>query len=53
MIASNAHMAWNIEKAGEVRQQAWFRYVDGKWMLEDIPGMFPRQKKPGEPDMPG
>jgi len=50
---ATAHMAWNFEKAGEVRQQAWFRIIDGNWMLEDIPGMFPRQKKPGEPDMPG
>jgi hypothetical protein len=50
---ATAHMVYDFEKAGEVRQQVWFRDVNGKWMFEDIPGLFPREKKPGEPGGPG
>ena len=50
---ATAHMVWDFEKAGEVRQQVWFRDVNGKWMFEDIPGLFPREKKPGEAEGPG
>ena len=34
-----------FEKAPEVRQQALFRQIEGKWVWEDISSLFPSQRR--------
>ena len=46
---ATAQLVWNFEKQEGVRQQAWFRETGGKWLFEDMPALFPRERKPGEP----
>jgi len=46
---ATAQLVWNFEKQEGVRQQAWFRQSGGKWLFEDMPALFPKERKPGEP----
>ena len=45
---ATAHLLWQFDKNEEVRQQAWFRKENGKWVFDDIPGLFPKPRSPGE-----
>jgi hypothetical protein len=48
-VMAVASILLNFEKAPDIRQNAYFRKDAGEWRIEDLPDMFPMEKKPGGP----
>jgi hypothetical protein len=43
-----AFIMLEFAKASELKEQAIFRYVGDRWMIDDLPWMFPSERQPGQ-----